>query len=169
MKMKFDTYNCRVRHNGNVLHEIPLYGITNRELVLLKNIHGADAIVGVTKVGEVERDDKLEYFRIIEKFGSRDDMEATARMKQRVEKLFSVTLEDFEAWLSSKMEDASDERDAKREQHKAEVEAINAEAKRKTEEELRAKIRAEERAAAFAEFQNTRSQSAVAESTAVAP
>jgi hypothetical protein len=123
--MKYETYNCAVRHNGNLLHEVPLTGITSKELVLLKAIHGADAIVRVVKTEQVvEREEQEELFRIAEKYGSRDDAEAMARSRQRVERLFSVTLNGFDDWLNNRIEDSQQEREEKREMHAAEVAAM---------------------------------------------
>jgi len=50
--MATNAYNCFVRLAGELAHEVPKYNISASEIQLLRHIHGADAVVKVTHVGE---------------------------------------------------------------------------------------------------------------------
>lgn len=51
-------YNCYVRPAGQLTHEVPKTNCSAQELVLLRFIHGADAVVRITKAGEFKEFDK---------------------------------------------------------------------------------------------------------------
>ena len=86
-------YHCRVQIGGDVGgHEVPKRNITEKELRLLKHIHGNDTIKGLEPAGEIERDDMDEYRRL-----------ATIYRQKRVEKFFGVELENFETWLNEQV------------------------------------------------------------------
>jgi hypothetical protein len=57
-------YACKVRLHGSVMNEVPKEEATAAEVVLLRVIHGHDAVVGLTEVGEVEREDREERSRL---------------------------------------------------------------------------------------------------------
>ena len=46
--------DCLVRIGGDVGNTVPRYGVTAAELALLREIHGEDAVVEITPIGEVE-------------------------------------------------------------------------------------------------------------------
>ena len=86
-------YHCRVNLGGDVgAHEVPKRNITDKELRLLKNIHGDDSIRGLEPAGEVERDDGDEYKRL-----------AMIYMPRRVEKFFGITLDNYDDWLNEQI------------------------------------------------------------------
>lgn len=40
-------YDCQVRHAGNMLHTIPKKDVTDPEIMILKHLHGGDAVVDI--------------------------------------------------------------------------------------------------------------------------
>lgn len=151
MTIKMKQYNATLRHAGEIHHEILLSEVTDKEVRLLRDIHGSDAVVNIREVGEVERDERQEFFRLVEKYGSREDMGAVERMRKRVEKLFNVELDGFDDWLQHKIDQSEQERASKRALAKAEMATIDAEAKVRAEIEMRMRIEAELRAKIEAE------------------
>jgi len=105
-KMKLKTYNGMLHHAGNMLHQIPLLGVTEREVRLLGTLHGKENIEGITLIGEVEVDSTTNYFEMVDKYSSREDFGKRERMKQMVEKVFDVSLDQFDDWLSGQLEQA---------------------------------------------------------------
>ena len=77
-------YDCRVRLAGLVHHEVPKYSATEKEVVLLRKIHGADAVVGIRSTGESKRTDSEELARLAGIYG-----------QEVVERAFSVALDDL--------------------------------------------------------------------------
>lgn len=77
----FKLYNCRVRLLGNPLNEVPKTEITAAEIEVLRALHGNDAVVGITEVGEVKRTSAQERELIYSRYAS----PATA-MAEQVEK-----------------------------------------------------------------------------------
>ena len=86
-------YNCRVQVGGDVGgHEVPKSRITEKELRLLKHMHGNDAIKALEPAGDIVRDDMDEYRRL-----------ATIYNPLRVSKFFGIDLENFDDWLNEKI------------------------------------------------------------------
>lgn len=101
--MKTEIYNIRVRHGGNMLHEIPKEKVTMKEIVLLRAIHGDDSVPDslITPAGERDVNEKTELFHLAREYGSASD---PAHGKKLVEKVFSQPLIGFEAWLAEAIE-----------------------------------------------------------------
>lgn len=77
-------YNCKVRLAGNIQNEVPRVGVTAAEIMVLRQIHGGDAVIDIKPVRE---DQSLAHAAV------RDYLEATyetARVqgKSVVEHLF---------------------------------------------------------------------------------
>lgn len=86
-------YNCMVQVGGDVGgHEVPKKNITEKELRLLKHIHGNDAIKALAPAGDIEREDMDEYRRL-----------ATIYRPSKVAKFFGIDLENFDDWLNEKI------------------------------------------------------------------
>ena len=86
-------YNCRVQVGGDVGgHEVPKKNITEKELRLLKHMHGNDAIKALEPAGDIVREDMDEYRRL-----------ATIYRPARVAKFFGVDLENFNDWLNERV------------------------------------------------------------------
>lgn len=77
-------YDCRVRLAGLVHHEVPKFAATEKEIVLLRGLHGADAVVGIKSVGDATRTDDSEHQRLASIYGA-----------ELVENIFKITLQDL--------------------------------------------------------------------------
>lgn len=62
-------YKCRVRLAGLVHHEVPKFGITDKEVAILRTIHGSDAVVGFKSDGETTRTESQEFERLAQIYG----------------------------------------------------------------------------------------------------
>lgn len=92
VRMKF--YNCHVRHAGNMLHTIPRNRVSQKELVMLRAIHGDDALDRVAVIGEAKIDMDEHLMQLARTYG-----------RGRVEKVLNVSLDHFDFWLQSKLDD----------------------------------------------------------------
>ena len=113
-------YDCIFRHGGNVLHSVPLMGLTKPELKLLAFVHGNDAIdtASIKYRGEREivmrvrapsghdkegqeivvpvESEQQEYKRLALKYDVLSDIDGIQRGKKYVEDCFKVRLDDFD-------------------------------------------------------------------------
>lgn len=48
-------YNCKVRLSGSLYNEVPKTGITAAEIIVLRVIHGDDAVADITPAGEEKK------------------------------------------------------------------------------------------------------------------
>lgn len=48
-------YDCTIRLGGSVLNEVPKTGVTAPEIMVLRALHGGDAVVKITKAGSDKR------------------------------------------------------------------------------------------------------------------
>ena len=86
MSTQINSYNCMVRPAGQITHEVPKIGICAKEIILLRMIHGADAIHKIELMGKFEHyDDQAVLGNLAHTYG-----------KQLVEKVFNTVLFDFE-------------------------------------------------------------------------
>jgi hypothetical protein len=99
---KMKLYSCLVRHSGNPDHSIPKQNVTAKEILLLKHMHGDDAVLNVAETGETERTDEHELFRL-----------ARTYKQKRVEKLLNVSLVGYAKWLERTIEAEDEARVAK--------------------------------------------------------
>ena len=90
---KMKTYNVNVRLGGNILHSVPRNNITERELYLLAQIHGSDAIINQVEVGEVDVNEKILDFQLAREYG-----------RKVVETNFSKVLLGYDEWLVATIE-----------------------------------------------------------------
>ncbi len=90
-----ELFNCTVRLAGNVNHEVPRLNVTQREMQLLRDIHGADGVVNTkpAKQTTVERTDEEDLLLLAKQYG-----------KARVEACFHVKLDNFDAWMQEQRE-----------------------------------------------------------------
>ena len=101
-----EVYNCRVRLGGSLLHEVPKERISGEEVRLLRHIHGDDAIVDLRELGTLEgytRDEELNS--LADRFAQEADKRDGRKL---VEKVFGVSLDDFDRWLLNKGTEAED-------------------------------------------------------------
>jgi hypothetical protein len=99
-RLKF--YNCHVRHAGNMLHTIPRNDVSAKELVLLRSIHGDDALDRVSPAGEKRVDMDEHYLELARTYG-----------RQKVEQVLGVSLANFDFWLQDRLEDEQAQRESR--------------------------------------------------------
>ncbi len=67
---------CEVRLAGDVLNTVKKSGVTPAEVIILRAIHGLDAVVNVEVTGSDRRENMGEFNRLMESYKSaRDDQE----------------------------------------------------------------------------------------------
>lgn len=86
-------YDAQVRLAGNMLQTVPRYRITEREIRLLRTIHGGDAVTDIKEVGDTDASEES----ILNELAGRYS-------KKRVEQVFNVSLDNFEQWLDEQLE-----------------------------------------------------------------
>lgn len=101
------TYDCRISLGKNIAatdpqHQVNKKNITRAEVVLLRSIHGADAVQEVKHVGINNAPDAQIYAELAEQY---------PKYPQMIEKLFGVQLQDFSAGLDASLEVGLDESD----------------------------------------------------------
>lgn len=91
-------FNCTLRLGGLLTHSIPKERITEKEVFLLKAIHGGDAIVNLKQIGEITTSDSAEYRRLARFYG-----------QSVVEKSFEIKLDGFQDWLAEQLESGGED------------------------------------------------------------
>lgn len=103
-------FNCTLRLGGLLTHSIPKERITEKEVFLLKAIHGGDAIVNLKQIGEITTSDSAEYRRL-----------ARFYSQSVVEKSFEIKLDGFQDWLAEQLENGGSEDGAEIEDEQPEL------------------------------------------------
>jgi len=96
-KTTIEVFDCNVRLGGNILHSVPRKGVTQREVNLLRTIHGSDAIIDLKAVDIVElTQPQLEelHMQLAREYG-----------RAKVERAFGIILDRFDEWLASKLDE----------------------------------------------------------------
>jgi hypothetical protein len=101
-------FNCNVRLGGNLLHSVPKIGITEKELYLLRAIHGDDSIDNPRPAGEADIDERDHLFELARAYG-----------RPLVEKTFQTVLTNFDQWLQEILDDEEDAREERAQERKA--------------------------------------------------
>jgi hypothetical protein len=68
--------HCFVKHQGNHYHAIKRINVSPAEILVLKKIHGADAITGVQYAGDSERSDADEVENLNRIYGGKEETQA---------------------------------------------------------------------------------------------
>jgi len=102
-------YNCRLALGANIgninpHHEKPMYGIPKAEVVLLRAIHGKDAVIDIVEVGVTDRSD-MEIYRALA-----DEFTGYPKYVHLIEQLFNVKLTDLTSDLDDLESDLGGER-----------------------------------------------------------
>lgn len=100
-KIKVDLFDASLRLGGNLLHEVPRAKITQKEITLLRAMHGEDSVVNIKRIGEVEVDDREELLLLARKYSNTSDEMSGKRL---VEKVLSLPLPEFADWLAEQHE-----------------------------------------------------------------
>lgn len=95
--------NCTVRLGGDLLHAVPKERISEREVMLLRHIHGSDAVVDLKQVGDIEIAAMDEYHRLARFYGVK-----------KVEECFDVKLFNFQEWLENQLAAEEAQREERR-------------------------------------------------------
>lgn len=108
-----ELFHCTVRLAGQVSHEVPRFNVTEREMQLLREIHGNDGVVHAKRAKDkagkdvtVNRTDKEEMLMLAKAYGLK-----------RVEDCFKVKLDDFDAWMQEQRDILDREADAELERN----------------------------------------------------
>ena len=142
-RINLDYFNATLNHAGNILHGIPLNGISARELKFLRKVHGDGNIGGVVKVAEHEVDEREHFFQIARKYGSHEDMTKQERVVKQLEELFGVEMGDFHQWLDQVQQAEDDEKTSAGRARAAEAAAYAQKREAEIRAEAEAKVRAE--------------------------
>ena len=102
-------YNCRVSLGANIgtvnpHHEKPMYGIPKAEVVLLRAIHGRDAVIDIVEVGTTDKSDREIYQALA------DEFTGYPKYVHLIEQLFSVKLTDLTSDLDDLESDLGGDR-----------------------------------------------------------
>ena len=65
------TYNCKCRQKGSVQDETRKRNVTGAEIRVLRDIHGEDAVLDITEVGQVDRTQDGERDRLSAVYGEK--------------------------------------------------------------------------------------------------
>jgi hypothetical protein len=143
MKTKVQMFNCEVRHGGDVMHSLAKEGISQREIRVLKAIHGSDAVVQVKEVGEREINEQEEAYELALRYSKTMNPRHGVAL---VERVLNADMSGFDAWMRDREAFAELERKEKRD--KAQKESAKfAVARAAADARVRAEI-AEQQAAA---------------------
>jgi hypothetical protein len=134
-KQPVKMFDCEVRHGGDILHSMVKRNVTDREMRVLKAIHGDDAVVNVKEVGAKDVDQREEAFELAVRYSKTSN---PRHGKTLVQKVLGVSLDGFERWLADREELAEMERRERREKAQRES-AEFAAARDAAEAEVRAK------------------------------
>ena len=63
-------YNCVVRVSGSLHNEVPRFGVTAPEVLMLQHLHGEDAVRNITHVGVSDEFDAAIRDRMIAFYGT---------------------------------------------------------------------------------------------------
>jgi hypothetical protein len=70
--MSFNAYDCIVRPGGQITHEVPKKGISAKEIMLLRVLHGNDGVMRIECVGEyLDYNESAELKRLAMRFSDK--------------------------------------------------------------------------------------------------
>lgn len=101
MKEKTKLYDCEVRLGGDVTHTIPRKGITDREIRVLRALHGNDGVANVVEAGEGMVDQKEELFDLAVKYSKTMN---PMHGRGLIERVFNTSLDGFDRFLADREE-----------------------------------------------------------------
>jgi len=117
-KQKTKTFKAEIRLGGNILNSIPREGMTEREIRLLRHIHGEDGVVNVVEDGEVLLDPQVELYELAVKYSKSMDPRPGVLL---VEKVLHVSMEGFQKWNAEREQLAEMEREESFQRRQAEI------------------------------------------------
>lgn len=91
-----DIVNCKVRHRGDMHHTISRYEIDVVEVMVLRHIHGEDAVVEIQVVGHTRKPGKQVIDRIDQLYGAKIVEEVFGKNLQQAAASLPKTLADIQ-------------------------------------------------------------------------
>jgi len=138
MKTATQVFDIEVRHGGDLNHSMPMKGVSDREIRLLRAIHGDDGVVNVKEAGEKMIDSQEELYELCGRYSKTMNPRGGRAL---VERVFGVELRGLDKWLADREELAEMERQERRQ--KAQDESAQfARAREAAEAQVRANIAA---------------------------
>lgn len=113
-KKKVPVFNCEVRHGGNVMQSLVKKGVTDREIRVLRHIHGPDGVVNVNQSGEAEIDQVGELYDLASRYAV--SFTEPQSGKVIVERALNVSIRGFDEWLMAQEESKESARQEQRAQ-----------------------------------------------------
>lgn len=89
--------------SGNPLHTVAKNNVTENELRLLRGIHGYERARNVEKIGEIDREERLDLLRLARQYGDTSGIYANTGVRL-IQKHFGVELHEFDNWLAEQVE-----------------------------------------------------------------
>jgi hypothetical protein len=113
MKQKIRFFNCLVRLGGEpVINLTPKRNVSEYEIRVLRYLHGEDAVQRVVEIEPRDIDKAEHLYELAFQYGG-SDLGTQDRPVGRamVEKLFNVSLDNFNAWLEETLEREAEDRE----------------------------------------------------------
>lgn len=137
-KTKVPVFDCEVRHGGDIGHSQPKLGVTEREIRVLRAIHGEDGVVQVKEAGEKEVDQREEVFELAVRY-SKNNQQRYKHGRRLVQQVLGVPTDGMDKWLQEREQLAELERQERRERQQRESAMFNA-ARAAAEADVRARL-----------------------------
>lgn len=131
MAHKVPVYSIILRLGGHddpvTLHEVPLSGVTQKEIVLLKSKHGAASVRDAKETGTRDfADEAAELFHLARKYSSNaQDMAEQGAAVMQVGRLFNADMSGYENWLIDEIDLEESIREESNQKRQAEQRQVN--------------------------------------------
>lgn len=94
-------YNCEIRLGGSTMHTQVVKNVTQREMKLIKHIHGGGGVANVVPVGKAVIDETEELYHLAIKYSKTMNPKHGVEL---VEAVFRVSLDGFDQWNIQRLE-----------------------------------------------------------------
>lgn len=122
-KKEVKVFNCEVRLNGDLLHTIQKNGITDREIRVIRAIHGNGGVAKVEPAGTARINEQEELYELAIKYSKNIN---PAHGVNRIEKIFGVQLNGFTEWNMAREDEQERIRDELHQKQNAEAARLSA-------------------------------------------
>jgi len=119
MKARF--FNCFVKLGGDpVIALTPKYKVSEFEVKVLRAMHGDDAVQRLTEIEPADIDKASHLYALAAAYGGSDIGTKDRPVgKMLIEKLFGVTLDNYESWIEESLEREAREREERQKERAA--------------------------------------------------